>query len=514
MRAQEGDAHRGLSLASWALAGVLSATFVALAVPAIGTIFLDYDEGYLMLDGRFILRGARPFVDFVHHQSPLHLYLLALSGRLFGETLLGFRMLSLLSVAGSGLLLFAWVRPLVGVLPALLAQAVFLFVPAQVHAMSAVAEPPMVFCTLLGVVLLFGGRGRGSAYAAAVALVGALLIKPTALLMVVAAGLSLVYARDWRRLGHFAAAGVVAGVAGLIWILVDSGGIFADILRFQVQRVGTRNVGMWSIESGFAEMRRHLGIATPGQWAVYVFTSFCDFPARYVTIAVLVASLAGLPFWLIRWARGRPALQAFAVLWPAAYLLLNFAAVDFVSAKYFVPYLACAAFLLAGLFGQVQRYVPSTAAAVAAALIGAALVVHFAGVLTRHQDPWYLGRADWITEHHPDAISFSPILFAATGAEPGCGFANPALAYGGFGEVVLDTERTRAFRFTDQRLIDCLRANPQTPMVIDWSFYFFTRPGSPLRVYLEGEGSAQRLFFSPEALKQWDDPVLSMGSNG
>ena len=48
------------------------------------------------------------------------------------------------------------------------------------------------------------------------------------------------------------------------------------------------------------------------------------------------------------------------------------------------------------------------------------------------------------------------------------------------------------------------------PVVIDWAFYFFTRPGSRLREYLAGEGSAQRLYFSPDAVQQWDRPLLRM----
>ena len=46
--------------------------------------------------------------------------------------------------------------------------------------------------------------------------------------------------------------------------------------------------------------------------------------------------------------------------------------------------------------------------------------------------------------------------------------------------------------------------------MIDWAFYFFTRPGSALREYLAGEGNDRRLFFSPQALAQWDRPLLSM----
>ena len=102
------------------------------------------------------------------------------------------------------------------------------------------------------------------------------------------------------------------------------------------------------------------------------------------------------------------------------------------------------------------------------------------------------------------------MLFAATGAEPGCGFANPALTYGGFGQAFLLTERTRPFRFSDERLVECLRANPDLRVVVDWAFYFFTRPDSSLRSYLRGEGSQQRIYFSSEARDQWNSPGLWM----
>lgn len=102
------------------------------------------------------------------------------------------------------------------------------------------------------------------------------------------------------------------------------------------------------------------------------------------------------------------------------------------------------------------------------------------------------------------------MFFAATGTDPSCGFANAALTYGDFGETFLAAPRLHRFRFSDERIIECLRANRETPLVIDWAFYFFTRPGSALREYARAEGSAQRLFFSPEALEQWDRAALSM----
>jgi hypothetical protein len=42
---------------------------------------------------------------------------------------------------------------------------------------------------------------------------------------------------------------------------------------------------------------------------------------------------------------------------------------------------------------------------------------------------------------------------------------------------------------------------------IDWAFNFFR--GRALRAYLARRGG-QRLFFSPEAVAQWDQPLLRM----
>ena len=45
-------------------------------------------------------------------------------------------------------------------------------------------------------------------------------------------------------------------------------------------------------------------------------------------------------------------------------------------------------------------------------------------------------------------------------------------------------------------------------LLVVW-YCFFDRPGSPLRSYLHGEGSGQVLFFSPQAMAQWDRPRIT-----
>lgn len=497
-------------VAPWAAAIAIGAAFVVLALPYLDTLAHDPDEAWLMLDARFLVRGLRPFVDFAHHEMPLHLYLLALSGKVFGATLFGYRLLSLLAVTASGLALFALARPFVGALPALAAEIVFLFSTPQMHALTGVPETPAVLFTLLGALCLFLGRGRWSAYASAVAFVLALMTKPTALAMVLAAVGSLVVAREWRRLGHLATAGIAAAAVALVWANLVSDGVFGEILLFQIARVGTRSEGMWSVDSGFRDMVQLTGVTRPWQFALSSFRTFYQVGAEWMPIVVFGSALLAIPVWLFGCARARPALRAFTILWPLAYLLVNFAALDFVTPRYFIPFPAFSAFLIAGLVWLAERRLPRAAVAAAVAAAGLALATTFAAAVEGNRDLWYWGRVDWIARNHPTVVSFSPMLFAATGTEPGCGLANPPLTYGVFGEKFLVTPRTQRLRISDDEIVECLRANPSTPVVIDWSFYFFTRPGSPLRTYLAGEGSAQRLFFSPDSVEQWDRPLLRM----
>ena len=495
----------------WCVVAVAStAVFVTLVWPLLAYIPPDYDEAWLMLDARLVARGARPFADFAHHEMPLDLYLLAAFGKLFGATVFGYRMVSLVSVAASGLLVFLLVRAFAGSLAAVIAQAVFLFSPLQSRALTAVPESPMVAVTLLGVWLLFARRGRWSAHASAAAFVVALAIKPTCLGMIAAAALALACGGEWRRLRDFAVVGALAAAVSIAWAVWISDGVFMEVLRFQLSRIGTRRVGMWTVDSGFTDMRRLAHIETPRQLAAAAFADFFDVRISWGPVATFAASLAAIPVWVARCGRTRPAVAAFAVLWPASWLVMDFFALDFVSPRYFLPYPACAAFLLAGWIWLAERRVPAPLVAGAGALAALVLAIGFRPALSANVDLWYWGRLEWVAHDAPSVVSFSPMLFAATGTEPGCELANPALTYGPFGEPFLVTPRTRKFQYPEARLLACLRAHPDVPIVIDWAFYFFTRPGSPLRRYLAGEGSGQRLFFSPEAVDQWDRPLLQL----
>lgn len=483
---------------------VLCVAFAVIVIPFLDTLWWDYDEGWFLFYGRLVRTGLRPFVDFPHHQPALHLYLLAASGALFGDTVFGYRMLSLVCVVASGLGLYWFVRPLTGSLAALLALALFLFSPAQVHALGAVPETPMTLFTLLGVGLLFAGRTRASTYVAGVAFVIALLIKPTCLVVVIAAVLSLVVTGSWGRVVRLAVAGLLAATVGLAWTFVSSDGVFWETLRLQVfERIATRRASMWTLDTGMADIRRFLGMETPLQWAFYSFRQFCMLPQTYLPVTFVLTSLAGIPVWWALCARRRPALGAFAVFWPVSGVLLNFMALDFVSAKYFIPWLVTAGFLMAGLSHVVQRRLPPLVAGGATVVVCAVLATHFVDSISRYTVLPYHRRAIEIAAAHPRVVSFSSMFFAVTGTEPACEFTNPALTFGSIGDTFLRTERTRRFYFSDERLVACLRADPGVVVVVDLWFYVFTRPGSALRAYLREEGTQQAVVFDPRELESF-----------
>jgi 4-amino-4-deoxy-L-arabinose transferase-like glycosyltransferase len=492
------------------VAAVVALGFIAVVRPYLGVLAYDPDEAWLILDGRSILRGLHPYVDFPHHEMPLHLYLLAGSAKLFGASLAGYRMVSVISIATAGFLVFCLVTPFVGSLPALAAEAIFLFLPAQARAIPAVPETPAVALSLIGIIAVLLGTRARSAYVGGIALVASLLVKPTSFAAVIAIVASLAVAGAWRRLRDLAISGAIAAAAGLTWVIWISGGVFTELLRFQLERVGTRNVGMWSIDSGFADMQRIAGIDTPRKFALSSFHVFFNMPGGWLANAVLAAALAGVPVWVTWCARRRTDVRTFIILWPLSFALLNFVGLDFVTPRYFIPFVAFVAVLAAAPVCAVSRRLPRWVQAGAVVALVGALAFNFHSTMRNAIDVWHYGRSRWIADQYPTVVSFNPMLFASTGTEPGCGLANPAITYGAFGRAWLVTERTRKFQWSDERVLACLRANPDVPVVVDWAFYFFTRPGSPLRNYLASDGRGRRLFFSPDALEQWDRPLLSM----
>ena len=93
-------AERREVLALWCAAGLLAAAIIAYSQ----TLAFAWDEGFHLLAAQLILRGKRPYLDFLHPQAPLYAYWNAALMRVFGESWRMVHVVSSLAVTGAALL--------------------------------------------------------------------------------------------------------------------------------------------------------------------------------------------------------------------------------------------------------------------------------------------------------------------------------------------------------------------------------------------------------------------------
>ena len=84
----------------WSVAAVLLAGVIAYSQ----TLAFAWDEGFHLLAAQLILRGERPYVDFLHPQTPLYAYFNAAVMRVFGESWRVVHIVSALAVSAAALL--------------------------------------------------------------------------------------------------------------------------------------------------------------------------------------------------------------------------------------------------------------------------------------------------------------------------------------------------------------------------------------------------------------------------
>jgi hypothetical protein len=87
--------------------------------------FVDGDEGVYAYAGRLALHGELPYRDFFYEQTPLLPYVYGSWGAVVGDSWYSLRTFSVLAAVGVGVLLYLHLRTDVGVVPALLAVAIY-----------------------------------------------------------------------------------------------------------------------------------------------------------------------------------------------------------------------------------------------------------------------------------------------------------------------------------------------------------------------------------------------------
>ncbi len=217
----------------WAAAGVLLAGILAYSQ----TLALAWDEGFHLLAAQLILRGKRPYLDFLHPQTPLYAYfnaaLMRVLGPTWGETWRVPHVVSSMALVGAALLTAMFVLERVPDrswrLAAALCALVLVAMNSTVLWFGTIAQPYAV-CLLLVVAAFrftvlaaerqstpdcaLAGLCAGTACACS------LLTAPFALVLVVWTWLRAEQGR-WTRSAAFAAAATVPFLP-LAWLFAQS----------------------------------------------------------------------------------------------------------------------------------------------------------------------------------------------------------------------------------------------------------------------------------------------------
>jgi 4-amino-4-deoxy-L-arabinose transferase-like glycosyltransferase len=193
--------------------------------------WINPDEGAHLMDARLLLQGLIPLVDFGSKQ-PLYVVLLAGLLRLFGQTLLGGRLLPVLAQAGITVLLYAVGRRVFNIRAGLLAAGIFSFLPlAVIWAPVVKTESPAMLLALLSIYCLIKGMGKKESISIHLFLAGAVAamayyVRQSTLYVPLSAFLfMMIYARPVRS---FRMAAWTAYVLGFVSICLFAGLLYSS----------------------------------------------------------------------------------------------------------------------------------------------------------------------------------------------------------------------------------------------------------------------------------------------
>jgi hypothetical protein len=504
--AARAPARRAVVLA-WALA----ALFVLSAAPQLGVLAHNFDEGLYVQQAALVRDGQRPYVDFLQHQTPLYIYVLAAFSLPAPASLSLHRWLSLLATAGSGLVVFHAGARVVPAGAALVAQALFCFAALQQYGLLALPNALMELCVALGVFGVLFRDGKRAVAAGAVALVLSLLVKPLSVPAVLAAGAAALAARDRRRrLATFLGAGLAAGVAAWAVLHLATSGAFTEVVRFQVSRL--------SVKGGF-EILKHMsalraaaaqrGVETAVGWNLseHRMAFLSNLPWN-TGAPLLAAAAAGALILLRRAAAGTlPWHLALApILWSAFPFAFSVLVWEPVWDHYFVQYLAPLSLLAAVAVGAAWPAPRPLRMVTRAALPLALLAYVLLGIAARRLDPAWLHRARVVAAERGSLFTFDPLLAFVAGGAPACGTIDPLNVYGELSAAALDPRGPLSrFKRSAADVITCLQRSPGVTVVVDDYFFWFA--DDPLIRYVAGADPARVVFFTPAERVRFDTLV-------
>lgn len=484
---------------SWrALPWAVAVLFIVITAPKLDVLRPNVDEGVYILQARLVRQGEVPYEDFFYHQTPLYLHALAGFGSLGVDTVAGYRFVSLLASALTGVLVFHAGRRLGDGVTALLGQLAFYAAPIQVYGMLALPNAVTALLSAAGVLSVLLGGGFGWSLLGGFLLATAVLVKPLAVPVVLALVAALVLVPGERRkLPALVAGGLATGLAAWLMLHLATGGGFTEVLRLQAQRYSGRSG--FELMAHYGDFRAAMetrGATTPTSWNWSEHTgAFLRGGFTNGNFWLLLAALAS-PF-----SRRRPwprPLLVVLVLWLAATVWFSLFVWEPIWDHYFVLYLPPLA-LFAGVtlkacLGVRRRWKKPLAYLFIA---GCTVLGH----TQRFVDPYWYRQARAVGQQVQgrDLFTFNPLIHVVAGTRPACGLIDPLNVYGEHAIAGLDPDGPMSrFRITAGDLVACL--GEDTRVVIDDYAFWFLEP--PVLAHLK-RTPHRLIFFGPDARRRF-----------
>jgi 4-amino-4-deoxy-L-arabinose transferase-like glycosyltransferase len=250
----------------WLWVAVVLALSLALRIALLPHRWVNPDEGAHLMDGKLVLDGLIPILDFDARQV-LYVYMLAGWERLVGAELLAARVLPMLLGVGVTVLVFLLARYLVGVRAALVATVVYGFLPiAVIWSLNIHLEVVTLVFTSLGYLALARAL-RTEASPRQLAAVGAVFgitfyFRESALAHMLAAAsvLTIVGRRTPRRLAGQLLA-LFGGFAAVAVVMVVLFARYLTPLQLWISSLNPlhlplKALGLLPVEGGAAEIAR------------------------------------------------------------------------------------------------------------------------------------------------------------------------------------------------------------------------------------------------------------------
>ncbi|MBI2723666.1 MAG: hypothetical protein HYX50_01250, partial [Chloroflexi bacterium] len=336
--------------------------------------YLNRDEGWYLLAGKWALAGEVPYRDFPYFQTPLLPYVYGGGEVLFGPTIIGGRLMGALIGLGSLVLLLYIARRIGGSLAAVCAGVIVVSTPSFVFAIVAARSESLVVLLVLAAVATALARPPG---------ILELVLTPAILLVAAAARLSflpvvpvaLAYCvwRAHRPRMQVAGAALALGALGAV--------LFAPFVMLAPQRAW---FGMWTAQ---ATRNTQFNGTRSFPQLVADRMAFLELPVDVffvVLIPALIALLLAAEAYRRGWRPSRPAfggdiLSMYLFLTAAAVALwLPFAGFDHQEDRYFVPSFALLAILAGDLVVRAAKGLLPESARLVPGLMAVLLVVHLA----------------------------------------------------------------------------------------------------------------------------------------